>query len=55
VLVTAPSDESSTWTETAAGQDRALRRVYTDVDTRLLLGDLLARLRLHEDGRADQN
>ena len=28
------------------------RRVYTDVDTRLLFGDLLARLRAHERGRA---
>lgn len=26
----------------------ALRRVYTDVDVRLLYADLLARLRLHE-------
>lgn len=47
VLVTALSDESSTWTETAA--DGGARRVYTDVDTRLLFGDLLARLRRHED------
>ena len=46
VLVTALSDESSTWTETTVGG--AVRRVYTDVDTRLLFGDMLARLRLHE-------
>jgi len=46
VLVTALSDESSTWTETTAGG--AVRRVYTDVDTRLLFGDLLARLRRHD-------
>jgi purine nucleosidase len=44
VLVTALSDESSAYTETAGGT----RRVYTDVDTRLLFGDMLAKLRLHE-------
>jgi purine nucleosidase len=48
VLVTALTDESSTWTETPATDGRGLRRVYTDVDFRLLMGDLLARLRLHE-------
>jgi hypothetical protein len=46
VLVTALSDESSTWTEATVGD--AVRRVYTDVDARLLFGDLLARLRRHE-------
>lgn len=55
VLVTALSDESSTWTESRAGD--AVRRVYTDVDTRLLFGDLLARLRMSEgptrSGRAE--
>ncbi|MGY1688254.1 nucleoside hydrolase [Geodermatophilus sp. SYSU D00867] len=48
VLVTALDDESSTWTEAAGGT----RRVYTDVDTRLLFGDMLARLRLHESRQA---
>jgi hypothetical protein len=51
VLVTALTDESSTYTETAADAGRGLRRVYTDVDFRLLVGDLLARLRLHERDR----
>jgi inosine-uridine nucleoside N-ribohydrolase len=45
VLVTALSDESSTYTESTDG---GIRRVYTDVDVRLLFGDLLAKLRLHE-------
>jgi purine nucleosidase len=52
LLVTALTDESSTYTETPGADGRAARRVYTDVDFRLLMGDLLARLRLHErDGR----
>ncbi|WP_138733275.1 nucleoside hydrolase [Modestobacter excelsi] len=42
VLVTALDDASSTWTGSPT------RRVYTDVDVRLLVADLLARLRLHE-------
>ena len=42
VLVTALDDASSTWTGPAA------RRVCTDVDVRLLVADLLARLRLHD-------
>jgi hypothetical protein len=42
VLVTALDDASSTWTGSPT------RRVYTDVDVRLLFGDMLARLRLHE-------
>lgn len=46
VLVTALSDESSSHTETTTAG--VVRRVYTDVDTRLLFADLLARLRLHE-------
>jgi inosine-uridine nucleoside N-ribohydrolase len=54
VLVTALSDESCTRTETAAAPGGGVRRVYTDVDTRLLFGDLLARLREHEAGRGDQ-
>jgi purine nucleosidase len=45
VLVTALDDESSTFTTVAGGPGR---RVYTDVDVRLLVADLLARLRLHE-------
>ena len=45
VLVTALDDASSTWTGPAA------RRVCTDVDVRLLVADLLARLRLHERRR----
>lgn len=51
LLVTALTDESSTFTETPAGPGRGLRRTYTDVDFRLLMGDLLARLRLHERDR----
>jgi purine nucleosidase len=52
VLVTALGDESSTFTTTPAGPDGGARRVYTDVDFRLIGGDLLARLRLHEVRRA---
>jgi hypothetical protein len=48
VLVTALGDESSSFTTTPASADRGARRVYTDVDFRLIVGDLLARLRLHE-------
>ncbi|SFU02981.1 hypothetical protein SAMN05660657_04895 [Geodermatophilus amargosae] len=48
VLVTAPSDGSSTWTTTETDPGAAARRVYTDVDVRLLFGDMLARLRRHE-------
>jgi purine nucleosidase len=51
LLVTALTDESSTYTENPASAGRGLRRVYTDVDFRLLMGDLLARLRLHERDR----
>jgi purine nucleosidase len=51
LLVTALGDESSTFTATPAGGDIGARRVYTDVDFRLLAGDLLARLRLHEARR----
>ena len=42
VLVTALDDASSTYRATSNG------RVYTDVDVRLLVADLLAKLRLHE-------
>jgi inosine-uridine nucleoside N-ribohydrolase len=45
VLVTALSDESSSWQATPSG------RLYTDVDVRLLFGDMLAKLRLHERRR----
>jgi hypothetical protein len=48
VLVTALSDESSTYAETPATPTRGARRMYTDVDTRLLFGDMLAKLRHHE-------
>ncbi|MGY1615526.1 nucleoside hydrolase [Geodermatophilus sp. SYSU D00691] len=51
LLVTALSDESSSWTETRAEPVGAARRVYTDVDTRLLFGDMLAKLRAHEHRR----
>ena len=51
LLVTALGDESSTCTKTLASADRGPRRIYTDVDFRLLVADLLARLRLHEARR----
>jgi purine nucleosidase len=51
VLVTALGDESSTWTTVEAAPGAAARRVYTDVDVRLLFGDMLARLRAHERQR----
>ena len=51
LLVTALGDESSTFTVTPATATSAAQRVYTDVDVRLLVGDLLARLRLHEAAR----
>ena len=50
VLVTALSDESSSYTESATSG--GTRRVYTDVDVRLLFGDMLAKLRLHDSRRA---
>jgi hypothetical protein len=53
LLVTALTDASSTYTETPAEPGRGLRRTYTDVDFRLLMGDLLARLRLHERDRRE--
>jgi hypothetical protein len=48
LLVTALGSESSTFTTSPAADDRGPRRVYTDVDVRLIVGDLLAKLRLHE-------
>ena len=48
VLVTALADESGRFTATPAGPGRGPRRVYTDVDVRLLVADMLARFRLHE-------
>ena len=48
VLVTALGDGSSTFTTPPASTDQGARRVYTDVDVRLIVGDLLAKLRLHE-------
>ncbi|MGY1857005.1 nucleoside hydrolase [Modestobacter sp. SYSU DS0290] len=48
VLVTALDDVACPWTESPAGPGGAARRVCTDVDFRLLVADLLARLRLHE-------
>jgi hypothetical protein len=46
VLVTALTDESSSYTasSTTGGVER---RVYTDVDFRLLVGDMLAKFRRH--------
>ena len=51
LLVTALGDESSTCTTTPSSATQGARRVYTDVDVRLLVADLLARLRLHEARR----
>jgi inosine-uridine preferring nucleoside hydrolase len=51
LLVTALTDESSTYAETPADEGRGARRVYSDVGFRLIVGDLLARLRLHERDR----
>jgi inosine-uridine nucleoside N-ribohydrolase len=51
LLVTALGNESSTFSTTPASADRGARRVFTDVDFRLIVGDLLARLRLHEAAR----
>jgi hypothetical protein len=52
VLVTALSAESSTATLLPAeGSRGAQRRVYTDLDFRLMVADMLARFRLHERQR----
>nr|WP_208383724.1 nucleoside hydrolase [Modestobacter marinus] len=48
VLVTALDDAACSWTESLVAPGGAVRRVCTDVDTRLLVADLLARLRRHE-------
>jgi len=53
VLVTALGDESSTFTNMSAAPDRGPRRVYTDVDFRLIVGDMLAKLRQHEASRLE--
>lgn len=53
LLVTALTDESSTYTETLAEPGCGARRLYTDVDFRLIVGDLMARLRLHERDRRE--
>jgi hypothetical protein len=52
VLVTALGSESSAYTTSPATPDRGARRVYTDVDFRLIVGDMLAKLRLHEARRS---
>jgi purine nucleosidase len=49
LLVTALTTDSSTW---SAPTDDVT--VYTDVDMRLLVGDLLAKLRLHEAARTER-
>jgi purine nucleosidase len=46
VLITALTTDSSTRSAPSGGVT-----VYTDVDMRLLVGDLLAKLRLHEQRR----
>jgi purine nucleosidase len=51
LLVTALGTESSRWVDLPVGPGAAPRRRYTQVDTRLVMGDLLARLRLHEAAR----
>ena len=52
VLITALSTDSSTATLTPSEtRPRAQRRVYTNVDFRLIVADMLARLRLHEHRR----
>jgi hypothetical protein len=51
VLVTALSTESSRASLSPAEPGRAARRVYTDLDFRLIVGDMLARFRLHERRR----
>lgn len=50
LLVTALTDASSTFVSDLSGP--AERRRYTSLDFRLIVGDMLARLRLHEAGRA---
>lgn len=50
VLVTALGDESSRFVPSAIGQETS--RTYLDVDFRLIVGDLLAKLRQHEERRS---
>ena len=55
VLVTALSTESSAATLLSSEDSRgARRRVYTDLDFRLIVADMLARFRLHERQRPTQ-
>ena len=54
VLVTALSTESSRWT-TVAPPGGATAHVCTDVDFRLVVGDMLAKLRGHERLRLNQD
>ena len=55
VLLTALSAESSRATFSPADPGRgAPRRVYTDVDFRLIVGDMLARFRLHDREKHSQ-
>ena len=54
VLVTALSTESSRWT-TAEPSGDATAHVCTDVDFRLVVGDMLAKLRGHERLRSSQD
>ena len=49
VLITALTTASSRWSAPSDGVT-----VYTDVDMRLLVGDLLAKLRLHEQERTNR-
>jgi len=51
-LITALSTESSTATVVPPGDTQgAYRHIYTDLDFRLIVGDMLARFRLHERQR----
>lgn len=51
VLVTALTDESSTHTVSRLEGGNAERRIYTHIDFRLIVGDMLARFRQHEAER----
>jgi purine nucleosidase len=48
VLVTALTDESSSYTSTPPGPDHGGRRVYMQIDFRLIVADMLAKLRRHQ-------
>ena len=52
VLVTALGTESSRFQDAPRGARAAAHRTYTQVDFRLLVGDLLAKLRAHDLHRA---